>query len=174
MTYAVRLSVADFADAVDCASARMRASSRLHLNAATVRQRTLMTRLSNDVCGAAAEAAVSKWLAIPFSSSVNTFHQADVADDIGVRHSERRNARLILRENDFPGHWYVLVVGTPPNMLIAGYIHGSDARQPQWLANPHGYAQAWMVPQSALLPVDPDGTVPPCLRQTAAARLLAR
>jgi hypothetical protein len=170
MGYEVRLSVADFADAVDCASDRMRASFKAGLNHATVRNRSLATRLHNDVCGAAAELAVARWLHVHWGRTVNTFHEADVGEDIGVRHTIRHDGRLILRERDFPGHWYVLVTGTPPVMSLRGYIWGQHAQRPEFWCDPGGYGRgAWFIPQDALQGIPADGTVPPCLRQSPVA-----
>ena len=143
-------------------------------NAANVRQRDWFTRLRNDVNGAAAELAVAKFLGIPWSRSVGTFTSVgDVADDIDVRHTERAGGRLILREKDFPGRWVVFVTGSPPNLVLQGYIRAEDGMQPQWRANPHDWHPAWFLPASALLPIEASGEVPPCLRQPGSTRPLA-
>lgn len=163
--YEVRLSVPDFCDCVDTAAERMRQSARRSLNHCTVRTRPLFVRLRDDICGCCSELAVARWIGVEWSRSVGTFHAADVGEDIQVRTTHRDDGRLILRERDFPGHWYVLVTGTPPVMSLRGYVLGSDAMTPEWCCNPHDYGGAWFVPQAALLPVPPDGVVPPCLRQ---------
>jgi hypothetical protein len=73
MSCEVRLSTLEFCDAVDVAAARIRASAHRNLNHAKVRSRSMLTRLSDDIAGAAAELAVAKWLGIPWSRSVNTY-----------------------------------------------------------------------------------------------------
>jgi hypothetical protein len=166
MAFTVTLSTLDFLDATDVAAARMRASAKRGLNHANVRNRTVFTRLGDDIRGAASELAAAKWLGIEWSRSVNTFRfEADVGEDIDVRCTSRDDGRLILREKDHPYRWFVLVTGTPPVLLLRGYIRGSDAMRPQWWKDPHGYGGAWFVPQVALIPITPDGSVPPCLRQ---------
>ena len=134
-----------------------------------MRNRTLTTRLFNDVLGAASELAVARWVGAEWSGSVNTFHDvADVGDDIEVRCSTNEHGALIVRLNDAPYRWFVLVTGPPPAMSIRGYLWGADAMAPKWWRNAHGYRGAWFVPQSELLPIQSDGSVPPCLRQTSA------
>jgi hypothetical protein len=102
---------------------------------------------------------------------VGTFtNVADVGDDLDVRSTPRHDGRLILREKDHPYRWFVLVTGEPPNMVLQGYVFGSNGMVPEYLADPHHWGRAcWMVPQAALLPVDPSGIVPPCLRQRVTA-----
>lgn len=168
MAFAVTLSTLDFLDATDVAVARMRASTKRSLCHANVRQRTLTTRLYNDVLGAASELAVARWLGVPWLRSVNTFHdQADVGEDVDVRSTDRREGSLILRDNDPPYRWFVLVTGVPPALSLNGYIWGADAMAPRWWRNAHGTSGAWFVPQSELIPIQPDGIVPLCLRQSA-------
>jgi hypothetical protein len=91
-----------------------------------------------------------------------------VGENIQVRTTDRDDGRLILRERDFPGHWYVFVVGTPPVMSVRGYVYGCDAQRPEYSADPQDWGNAWFVSQRALLTIPPDGTVPLCLRQVAA------
>jgi len=166
--YEVRLSTLDFCDAVTVAAERMRQSAQRSLNHANVRSRPLFVRLGDEIRGTASELAVANWLGIPWSRSVDTFHfEADVAEDVDVRCTERHDGRLILRERDHPYRNFVLVTGTPPIMVLQGHIRGSDAMQPEWWRDPHGYGGAWFVPQTALIPVPPEGSVPPCLRQVS-------
>jgi hypothetical protein len=168
MAYAVTLSTLDFLDATDVAVERMRASAKRGLCHANVRQRSLTTRLYNDLLGTSAELAVARWLGVEWSRSVNTFHgEADVGEDVDVRATDRDDGRLILREKDQPYRWFVLVTGNPPNIFLRGFIRGWDARQDEWYRNPQGYGAAWFVPQSALIPIQPDGSVPAYLRQPA-------
>ena len=170
MAYAVTLSLLDYLNAVEVAVARMRQSAQRGHNAANVRQRTWLTRLSNDVCGAAAELAVARWLGIPWSKSVGTFHrEADVGEDIDVRHTERHDGRLVLRRQDHPYRQFVLVTGTPPNMVLQGHCRAEEVMVPEFWCDPNGFGGAWFVPLSRLIPIPPGGSVPPCLRQTAVA-----
>jgi hypothetical protein len=166
MAREVRLSTLEFCDAVDVAAARIRASEHCGLKHANVRSRSMTTRLNDDVLGASAELAVAKWLGVPWSRSVNTFHsEADVGEDIDVRCTRHDHGALIVRDNDQPYRWLVLVTGAPPVLSVRGYVRGADAMSPHFWCNPHGYRGAWFVPQADLLPIPTDGIVPPCLRQ---------
>jgi hypothetical protein len=173
MACEMRLSLDDFLDAVEVAVRRMRASNRRGLNHANVRQRSVITRLADEIRGAASELAVARWLGIEWSRSVNTFHcEADVGEDVDVRCTERSAGQLILRGTDHPYRQFVLVTGTAPNLLLRGHIRGEEAMLPRYAANPHDWGQAWFIPQWALEPIPPTGSVPACLRQAGA--VLAR
>lgn len=103
-----------------------------------------------------------------WSRSFNTFHaEADVGEDVDLRATDRADGRLILQVKDHPYRWFVLVTGNPPNMFLRGFIRGWDAMQDEWYRNPQGYGAAWFVPQSALIPIRPDGSIPAYLRQPA-------
>ena len=46
-------------------------------------------------------------------------------------------------------------------MTLVGYILGSDGMQPRWRWDPNAYGRcAGFVPQSALLPIEADGSIP--------------
>lgn len=171
MAYQVSLTLLDYLDAVEVGVARMRQSAQRGHNAANVRQRDWFTRLRNEVCGAAAELATARWLGIEWSRSVGTYRsEADVGQDCDVRHCERHDGRLILRRHDHPYRQFVLVTGSPPNLLLQGYCRAAEMMVPEFWRNPGGFGGAWFVPSSRLLPIEPSGLVPPCLRQTATAR----
>ena len=98
MAFVVRLSELEFLDATQVAVERMRSSAKRDLCHATVRrQRSLTTRLNDDVLGACAELAVAKWLGVQWSRSVDTFHSgADVGEDVDVRCTTNDNGSLII------------------------------------------------------------------------------
>jgi hypothetical protein len=113
--------------------------------------RTWAERLVTDIQGVVGEVTVCKGRNRYFSPTVNTFHGVpDVDGNIEVRCTNLDNGSLIIRANDDPNRWYVLVTGEPPNMCIRGYIRGVDARRDEWLRNPNDHQPAWFVPQSAL------------------------
>jgi hypothetical protein len=170
MAFIVRLSELEFLDATQVAVERMRSSAKRGLSHATIRRkRSLTTRLRDDVLGACAELAVAKWLGVQWSRSVDTFHsEADVGEDIDVRCTTHDGGALIVRDNDQPYRWMMLVTGQAPVLSLRGYVRGSDAMTPQYWCNPHGYRGAWFVPQADLLPISADGAVPRELRQMAA------
>ncbi len=155
MAYAVTLSLLDYLNAVEVAVARMRQSAQRGHNAANVRQRTWLTRLSTDVCGAAAGLAVARWLGIPWSKSVGTFHrEADVGEDIDVRHTERHDGRLVLRRQDHPYRQFVLVTGTPPNMVLQGHCR-ARGHGPRILVRPQRFRRCLVRPVVQAYPDPP-------------------
>ena len=85
---------------------------------------------------------------------MNTFHSiADVGRNVEVRCTDLADGCLIVRANDAPERWYVLVTGKPPTFTVRGYIRGADARRPEYMRDPHGHRPAWFVPQSHLTPL---------------------
>ncbi len=168
MAHEVRLSTLDYLDATSVAVDRMRSSVQHGLRHANVRRRTLPTRLHNDILGCCSELAVARWLDLPWPKPLGIFTaEADVGEDVDVRATERDDGHFILRQQDHAYRTFVLVTGTPPIMLLQGYIRGTDAMTPEWWRDPHGYGGAWFLPQSALNPITADGVVPACLRQRA-------
>lgn len=147
----VTITLGEFAACVSLGMRRMAMSGDTNLNAAKTYDRDFMERLDNETIGACGEMALCKSQGAFWTPSVNTFHAvADVGANVEVRTTRRSDGCLIIRDNDPPDRWYVLVTGEPPNMDIRGLIRGDRARQPQWMANPNGYRPAWFVPQEAL------------------------
>ncbi|CAB4197130.1 hypothetical protein UFOVP1304_4 [uncultured Caudovirales phage] len=103
--------------------------------------------------GALGEIAVAKALDRFWSGSVNTFKAADIGANIQVRTSQRHDSRLIVRHDDSDDDLFVLVTGIAPDYRVRGWISGADAKQDQWLANPHNREAAFFVPESALHPI---------------------
>jgi hypothetical protein len=147
----VELAWFEFKWCVDVANARMAVSNEKSMNHASTYERDHLERMTQEITGACAEAIVAKFLGKWWSPSVNTFHTvADITPNIEVRGTRRLDGCLPVRDNDPDDRWYFLAVGTPPKMTIAGYIRGSDAKQPQWLRNPGGHRPVFLVPQDAL------------------------
>jgi hypothetical protein len=71
---------------------------------------------------------------------------------VEVRHTYRDDGCLIVRDNDDPGRYYVLVTGNPPTLTIHGWIPGDRARAVGEVRNPHGYRSSWFVRQHLLTP----------------------
>lgn len=113
------------------------------------------TEWSEDIEGAAAEMAVSKALNTYWPCGVNTFHVPDLGDQIGVRHTTRRNGCLIVRHRDEdPTEILVLVVGQRGTYRLAGWMSVGGAKaHDEWLKDPGGLGREWFVPQRALHPV---------------------
>jgi len=141
----------EFKWCVDVANQRLAISNEKSLNHASTYERPHLERIEQEITGACAEMVVAKCLGKFWSPSVNTFHVTpDIEPNIEVRATTRVDGSLVVRDNDPDDRWYVLVVGSPPTMTVVGCLRGSDAKQDQWLRNPHGHRPAWFVPQSAL------------------------
>jgi hypothetical protein len=64
---------------------------------------------------------------------------------------------LMIRDNDNPDHFYVLVTGKAPVYRIVGYIKGSDVKKrKEWRKNWGNRGEAWFVPQKELIPFTKD------------------
>lgn len=150
----VELTVSEFLQAVNVGMQRMVTSASAGHNHASTYERTFVKRLQEETLGACGELAVCKALNRYWDPRLNTFHNvADIGDDIEVRSTDRDGGCLIVRENDPPERWYVLVTGEPPSLTVRGYIKGSKARRDEWVRDPHDHRAAWFVPQSELTPM---------------------
>jgi hypothetical protein len=109
--------------------------------------------LSINVDGACAEIAVARVRDVYFIPTVNTFKDADIGSKIQVRSTASHSNRLLVRSDDDPNHYFVLVTGSAPDLCVRGYIKGSDAMSPMFLDNPGHREEAWFVPQSYLKPM---------------------
>lgn len=148
----ITLSIPEYHHAVQTAVLRMVVSSASKMNHASTYERSWLRRLEEEVVGAAGEIAVAKSVGAFHIGSVNTFHRVpDVLGNLEVRATSREDGCLIVRDNDPDDRPYVLVVGEAPNLRIAGYCWGADAKRDEFLRNPHGHRLAWFVPQSSLL-----------------------
>lgn len=103
-----------------------------------------------EVEGAAAEMAYCKLRNKYWTGSVNSFKGADQGDNVQIRHTAIKNGSLIVRPEDNQEHYYVLVTGKAPSLVVRGWIKGSDAMKPEYFKEPNGRKGAYFVPQSAL------------------------
>jgi hypothetical protein len=151
----VKLSLTEWHHAVQTAVLRMMVSSASRLKHAATYERNWAQRLDEEVTGSVGEIAVAKSIGQFHIGSVNTFHRVpDCLRNAEVRATRRENGCLIVRDNDADDRQFVLVVGDPPVVRIAGYLRGADAKRAEWLRDPHGHRPAWFVPQGALRPID--------------------
>jgi hypothetical protein len=112
------------------------------------------TALTIHIEGAMGEACVAKALNLYFEGTVNTYGQADIGDDIGVRTVTKENYGLLIYEKDNPEHFYYLVKGTAPNFRVCGWLRGADAKQDKYLAPYVSKARSiWRVPERDLNPM---------------------
>lgn len=106
-----------------------------------------------NIEGACGELAYAKARGIYYIPKVNSFKEADFGDKVQIRTRSDHNYDLLIRDNDDPEHFYVLVTGMLPSYRIVGWIKGADAKaNPEWRKDWGGRGEAWFVPQSALKP----------------------
>jgi len=111
---------------------------------------------SESIEGAIGELVVAKALNIYWDGSVNTFKAPDFPPNIQVRTRPHPEHDLIVRPVDDLFDIFVLVTGKCPSYTVRGFIHGYDARDPEWLHNEGiGFRpDAYFVPQWALKPIE--------------------
>lgn len=103
-----------------------------------------------DIEAACAELAVAKYLNLYWDFSVNTFKKPDVGN-YQVRHTQKKDGRLIIREKDGDDERYYLVTGTSPAYSIVGWIVGREAKADKYkFAGYNNMPDCWMVPQEGL------------------------
>lgn len=138
---------------VRCAAVGMRrfesSSAQGHNHASTYR-RSFIKRLEEETVGAVGELAFAKYREIPWDGSVDTFHNVPDVAGVEVRATAYEDGHLVIRDNDADDRIFVLVTGSAPEVEIRGWIRGIDAKRDEFLRDPHGYRQAWFVPQGAL------------------------
>lgn len=120
------------------------------LNAASTYTSNWMEQLGREIRGAAAEMLVAKELDRHYESSVGTFHSTPDVAGWEVRSTSIEHGCLILRDNDPDDRRYVLVVGSAPDLRIAGWCLGGEGKQEWNLRNPNGDRPAWFVQQHHL------------------------
>jgi len=103
------------------------------------------------VCG---ELAVAKYLGLYPNMDDEPNHLGDVGW-LEVRTTRKpENRCLLLRPGEAdPNRPYVLVLGIPPNLLLAGWLFGREAMQPKYRGAPNGRNPCFMVPPEELHPM---------------------
>lgn len=109
----------------------------------------------NDIEGAAAEMAYAKYRRLYWNFSFYGKNQGYLfkSGDVGqaqVRWTDREDGSLIIRTDDDPGNYFVLVIGSIPEFYIVGYIHGTEATKDEYIRAPNKGPASWFVPQHAL------------------------
>ena len=103
-----------------------------------------------DIEGAAAEMAYAKFRGQYWAATVGSFKGADIGDKVQIRSTRHPGGSLIVREDDNPDHYYVLLTGAAPTFVVRGYIQGAFAKHKEYQSAPNGRPPAYFVPQSAL------------------------
>lgn len=99
---------------------------------------------------AAAELAVARFCDRFWWASLAPSYNGDVSRD-EVRHSMRRDARLIVHRDDPDEARFWLVVGEIPRFTIVGHIQGVEAKREEWWCDPGTGRAAFFVPQAQLV-----------------------
>lgn len=106
-----------------------------------------------SIQSAGSECAAAKFLKMYWNSGVNTFKDPDIDPDIQVRWIRYYSDRLIIRKDDNPEEFFILVFGRIPNFKIIGWIKGKDGMQEKWYTTfEEGREKAYFVPQRELHP----------------------
>jgi hypothetical protein len=100
--------------------------------------------------GACGELAVAKFLGRYWDGSVDTFRSLPDLGNVEIRTRSKHVYDLIVRGDDDPQKFYVLVTGRAPFYRVRGWIKGEEARKDEWLQSYGGREEAWFVPASAL------------------------
>jgi hypothetical protein len=100
--------------------------------------------------GACGELAVAKYLGKYWDGSVDTFRRLPDLGNVEIRTRSKHYYELIIRRDDDPEKFYVLVTGIAPRYRVRGWIKGADARNSDWLRSHGNREEAWFVPTSQL------------------------
>lgn len=106
-----------------------------------------------DIEGCAAEAAVAKFLGVPFDPIVGALDTkiGDVAS-FQVRSTKYTTGCLLVHDGDPDDHVYILVTGEQGKYNLRGWRYARDCKQPQLWKVYKGRGSYW-VPQEMLLPM---------------------
>ena len=103
--------------------------------------------------GCCGEMAAAKALGVFWTGALGNLRSPDIGQRIQVRASTLRDARLILHKDDDDAAAFVLVIGTIPEYLLAGWVLGADGKQESYWTDPKGGRPAYFVPQARLRPM---------------------
>jgi hypothetical protein len=112
----------------------------------------LSTLWESNIVGSLAERAVAKLLGLYPEGETSPGYTGDVGG-VEVRATQRPDGRLIVRDNDHDEAPFVLVRGIVPDLTVVGWLHGRDAKRPDWLMPANGRRAAYFVPLDALRPM---------------------
>jgi hypothetical protein len=110
--------------------------------------------LQLHILGAAGELAFAKACDRYWGGSTGTFRTEGDVGSIEVRTRSRDDYDLLVRANDKPDSFYVLVTGAMPTFKVWGYITGADAKRPEWAQTYGNRPPAFFVPKAALTPIE--------------------
>lgn len=104
--------------------------------------------------GAIAEYAVAKLLGLHWGPNLRSWKQADIGANYQVRSTRHAHGHLIVRDDDNQDDLYILCVLALPKVSVAGWIHGSSAKDKKFLMSPANRPAAFFVPCEELEPIE--------------------
>lgn len=108
---------------------------------------------SQDIEGVAAELAVAKVLRRYYIPALHVQRHGDA--DVGpyqVRSTQHENGCLLIKDGDRDDEAFVLVIGSVPDLRVAGWLWAGAGKRPEWRRNVRG-REAFFVPQPELKPM---------------------
>ncbi len=110
------------------------------------------------IFGVLGEMAAAKAANLYWDASVNTFKTVGDVGDIEVRTRMKDHYDLIVRDDDKPNRFFVLVVfrgwvNGAPVFRVIGWMSGVEAKQDRWKKTYGDREAAYFVPQAALHPI---------------------
>jgi hypothetical protein len=104
------------------------------------------------IVGAGGEYAVAKTLGVFWKCETGAINlRGDVVDRVQVRATRHRNGYLNVWRDDPDDHTFVLVAGSLPRLVIAGFMLGRDAKAERYWDETRG-RPSFKIPQADLEP----------------------
>jgi hypothetical protein len=107
-----------------------------------------------DIEGAAAEAAVAKFLGVPYAPDTTKLDSktGDVQGGYQVRSTKYDSGSMLVHNSDADDHVFILVTGENGKYKLRGWRYARDCKHPKLWKDYKGRGSYW-VPQSMLLPM---------------------
>jgi hypothetical protein len=103
--------------------------------------------------GAAGEMALAKHRNVFWVDDPKLDYDGDVGS-LQVRWTKYPNGHLLLYNRNPDDAYYVLVTGEPPVLCLRGFILAEEGKRDEYLADERLRSDGYMVPQSALTPIE--------------------
>ncbi len=117
--------------------------------------RTWIKRFYDEVIGVCGEIAVAKLGKFYFIPGLNEFHVVpDVFRDVEVRSTDRDDGCLVIRDNDVLERRFILAIVNGSDVVLAGWIYGTEGAKSEYLRNPNNHVPAWFIPINKLRPME--------------------
>jgi hypothetical protein len=104
-----------------------------------------------DIVGGFGEYAVAKFLGLPWEAAPGTTDKwGDIIPGLQVRATWHGGGRLILHPDDDDAHVFVLAIVELPQVKLAGWTFGEEAKQEKFWDDPQRGRPAFFVPTHEL------------------------